>query len=710
MSLTIFDQADLIPIKFLHLPVTFAQLSIQTEASAWFIGLCLLAGAIYAALLYTKKTPWSKNTNRLLAFLRFALVSLLCFFLLGPMLNQVTFFEEKPIIILAVDNSESLPAVYDSTEFDAIKSNLDGIEGALQNADFELKVKSLNGYVDGTAELQFDQQATDIHRTLREIQQEYEQQNLAGVILASDGIHNFGQSPQFLNVSYPIYSWALGDTIPVKDLSIQALRYNKIVYQGNRFPLVVDVFNNGFVGESTTVSIVQGNTVLASQTIRFQGDEQINSLEFILDAEQVGIENYAIVLAPLDGESTAVNNRRNAYLEVVDSKQKILIAAKAPHPDIRAIRSVIEAKEGTETSLYLDGITEEVPEGPFDLVIMHQLPGITDLPGWLNTLLQNTSSWYISGSGYLNAINSTNPVAEVASYGQKDIVGPSLNPNFELFEVSENYLGRMFDFPPIVAPYGQYSYKQPVDILLYQRIGSVRTERPLLAIYNDDEIKSAIFFGDGLWKWKLQESASHETPNLFQEVIGKLIQYLSTTDDKRNFRVNTTSTEYFDNQSVTFETDVYNELFEKVYDYPIDLTLTDANGGTQEFNYVNSSSTKFSVSDLAPGIYRYSATTTIAGATETAAGTFSVKKLELEDVNVTANHQLLRSLSRNSAGQFFSESQSDDLIQSITNLNAQAVARSDEKLQLLLNNPWILLLLIALVSGEWFIRKYNGSY
>ncbi len=687
-----------------------AKVSIQTESSPWFIGLCLLAGVVYAWILYSKKTSWSKNVNTILSVLRGVMVAIVAFLLLGPMLNQVQFFDEKPVVVLAIDNSASLPATYDSTDFEALKTRLKNVQNELEAADVDVRIKGLQEYSADFQTVAFDQQATNLQSLLKGIESDYEQQNLVGVVLASDGIHNYGRSPQFMNLNVPVYTVGLGDTIPARDLSIKSINYNKVVYEGNRFPLNVEVFNNGFVGESAEVQVLKAGKVIKSQRLQLRGDEQINSAEFILDAEKVGVESFRVQIVPMDGESSAVNNSRNVFLEVVDSKQRILVAARAPHPDIKALTSVIDKNEGTETVLYIESVTDVAPEGPFDLIVLHQLPGFNELPSWLNTWIDNTNTLYITGTENLQPINERNEVVDYSSYGQTDNVSANVNPNFELFEIDTDLLNRMESYPPLTVPYGQFTFKNAVEILLYQKIGNIQTDRPLISIYNTDDRKSAVFSGSGFWKWRLQEFGLNDDQKLFDEIFGKLMQYLATKDDKRNFQVNTTTNQYFDNEPVEFISDVYNELFEKVYDYSIDLTITDAQGARQEFDYVNSASRNFQLSGLAPGIYSYSASSTVNGQRETAQGTFSVERLALEDINLTANHQLLRNIANNSGGQYLEEEAMEGLTDMIAALNAKPISRSDEKLQLILNNPWILILLLLLVSGEWFLRKYNGTY
>lgn len=638
------------------------------------------------------------------------MVALLCFLLLGPLLNQINFFEEKPIVVLAIDDSASIQDGYDSIQFEQVKRTLSQLESQLNNEDYELRIRGINQYYNDLDEVRFSSQSTDLHKVLQGIRQDFEQQNLIGTILISDGIDNYGSSPQFLTLNYPVFSLAVGDTVPVQDLSITKINYNKVVYEGNQFPLIVDIFNNGYVGEQVFVDVLKNGTVVKSQSVSLNSDQELNSFEFILDAEVIGIDSYQVQIRPMAGESSVNNNSRTAFIEVVDSKQKILIAASAPHPDIKALKSVIESKEGVEVSSYLDGITEETPEGPWDLVILHQLPQLTDLPGWLNATIENTNSWFITGVDDLNTINRINPVLTYNSFGQSDGVGLNVNPNFELFQIDEELKFRAANYPPAVAPYGSFELKNNADVYLYQKIGSAETNRPLLSIYNGDDRKSAVFSGSGFWKWRLQESGQYDDAKLFDELFGKLIQYLATKDDKRNFRVNTTNESYFDSESVEFITEVYNELYEKVYDYNIDLTITNSEGETEEYNYVNSPTENFKINGLDPGIYNFRATTSLAGKRELAEGSFSIEKLALEDINLTANHQLLKNISNNSGGSFNLLENYPSAISSIEALNPRPITRSNERLSPIIENPLWLIILVVLLSTEWFLRKYHGSY
>jgi len=687
--------------------VLFAKVSLKTELSLWFIPLCLILGLAYATVLYKKEHSWSTQINWLLASVRFLAVSLLAFLILGPLLDQISFQEEAPIVVLSIDNSESVGAVSDST---TLIRDIDAIRSALNSSGFETRIRNLDGYIEETSELRFGNVKTDLRATLNEISKDFEQQNLAASILISDGIHNYGVSPQFYTATAPIYTIGLGDTIPAQDLSIKRVTSNKVVYQGKRFPVVVDIFNNGYVEEILNVEILINGTVIATQSISPSGNQQINSVEFLLDAGEIGIRSYQIRLAPKPGESTTSNNIRSLFIEVIDSEQKILIAAAAPHPDIKALRAVIEAKEGTDVSLWIDNFSEDFPEGPFDLVILHELPGFNDLPQEIDHWIDDSNSLFITGTEDLYRINARNPVLSYINNDQTDQVLANYNNSFDLFQVDETALERLSDYPPLIVPYGSFDLKEYSTVLLYQRLGNARTNRPLLAVYNNEERKSAVFSGSGFWKWRLQENALYEEATLFNELFGKLIQFLATTENKTNFSVTPTQERFSTSEEVEFETEVYNELYEKVYDYNISLKTRNEDNVVEEYNYVNTVNGSYGISGIKPGVYTYEARTTLNNQEQISRGSFTVEELALEDIDLTANHQLLRNIAKNSGGDFFKQNERSQLLAAIDNLNTKPISRSSETLNPLINNLLWLFLLIGLLTLEWFTRKYYGHY
>ena len=398
-----------------------------------------------------------------------------------------------------------------------------------------------------------------------------------------------------------------------------------MVFQGKRFPISIDVFNNGFVNENIFVELYSGDTRVGQKIITPKGDQQINSVEFILDADVVGIKSYRISIAPKDGESTTANNVQRTFIEIIDSQQKILFAAKAPHPDIKALRTIIESKEGTEVSVWIEGFDKGLPEGPFDLVIYHQLPDFNDLPQEIDHWIDDSNSLFITGTSVLDHINRRNPALSYKNLGETDQVIGNLSAQFDLFEIDNDLMSRMDEYPPLTVPYGNFELKEGAQIMLYQKIGKAQTNRPLITVWNSGDQKSAVLSGAGIWKWRIQESAIYENAELFDELFGKLIQYLATTENKYNFEVEPVNESFIDSELIEFNTKVYNELYEQVYDYNISMKVQDEKNNTVEYNYVNSPTTNFSISNLEAGVYHFEASVQVNNKTEISQGSFPLK-------------------------------------------------------------------------------------
>lgn len=684
------------------------------EYSPLFITFCFLAGGAYAYLLYRKSGPWSKQINRLLFLLRFIGVGLITFLILGPLLKQFSNSIEKAAYVIVLDNSLSLTETIDSTGIQQLKSALSTLKLSLESAGYEVDVKGLEGSK-SLDSLRFDQKSTNISEILETIQDERTGTNLAGVILASDGIYNRGTSPAFRSYNYPLYTLGLGDTIPKADLNLQNVYYNKIAYQGNQFPVVAEIYNNGFSSGNTRLQIIQRGKVISEKAIKLDNQSLIQ-VDFTIDASEQGPQHYLINLIEVSGEFTLSNNTKHVYVDVIEGKEKILLVANAPHPDIKALRSVIQENENYELNMYIPGIGDansSLLNEKYDLVILYQLPSLSDRIS-LNKLLetQNSLLFILGNRSSIPKFNQVNQVVNIeARLQQKDLVTPVFNETFSKFTF-HNELHEIFrSLPPVEAPFGEYTLQAGTEVLLYQRFGSVVTEKPLVAVSNLNDRKIGVILGENFWKWRMQEYLLTENHESFDQLFSKLIQYLSSKEDKRKFKVYPVNREFTDNESVIFDTEVYNDIYEKIYNQKIDLNLQSESGEKYSFSYANSrTNSRFKVNDLTQGTYTYRAKTNLNGTIEESSGSFIISALQVESLNLTADHTLLRTLSQNSGGQFYKSDQVNALSGFLQQEKVPDVIHTTENFLPLLNIQWLLALLIILLSVEWFIRKYQGSY
>jgi len=650
-----------------------------------------------------------------LGIFRFIIVSGITFLLLGPLIRYIQNTVIEPSYVIAIDNSRSIPVTYTDATFNEIRNQLDDLVENLPDRQFDIKIKDLSGTdYDLINQIKYEAPFTDINNVLHNIENEYEGKNLAGVILVSDGIYNQGSSPIYSNFGFPIYTIGIGDTTEKEDIIIKSINHNKIVYQGNKFLLQAEIYNKGFSGRTVTVSIRNKGKIIDRKTLRFESDNGLQILEFEIDSEDSGMQRFEVFINPLESEFSTENNLLNAYVEVVEGKEKILLLARAPHPDIKALKSIIEKNDNYEIEMVVPGIGTK-KEQKYDLAILHQLP---DNRNTYNTDIQSliddgTPVLYILGSRTsLSRFNALNHTINIRPRGnRRDNVFVSLNTDFNLFNTSEAFKSITSEMPPVTVPFGEYNVKGESETILYQRIGKISTQKPLLILNKNQTNKEAILVGEGLWKWRLNEYLVTSNFNGIDNLFNKIIQYLSAKEDRRRFKVYPIHAENWNNEPVIFENEIYNDIYEKIFDQKIDLTLTDEEDNIYEYSYViSNANSQFRISGLEPGVYHYSAKTNLNGEIKNNTGMFSIKKLLIEISNLKANFNMLRELSRRTSGRFYSISNIQELTNEIPSANNPSLIYSSESYLAIINLKWIFFLILILISLEWGIRKYLGGY
>ncbi|MBV6646292.1 MAG: hypothetical protein KI790_12630 [Cyclobacteriaceae bacterium] len=668
----------------------------------WWIGLMAVIVAAMTTLLmyYGSKSPWSPRVNVALGLLRFLGITAILILMLNPLLKQVLNRTEKAKVVLALDNSESILATTDSTLVLSLTTSLEQVLNDLNTDGLETETYTLSGSLEESTPA-YNQQATNLSALLGKISDDHEGKNLGAVVLVSDGIYNRGLSPSFRNTTIPTFTVGLGDTIPPRDASILEVQTNQVVYQGNKFPVKVLMSMIGY--ENIDVRIRHAGKIITRSNVSSKSPEA----NFAIESSKVGLTRYTVDVPVQPGESSTENNSYDFYVDVIDGKEKILILADAPHPDISAIRSVLANNENYETFLQIPGLGK-TEETEFDVIVQFGAFGRRPAPSFPG----NPAFLYVARPAFdPSQMQDVTGVLINQNARQTDNITPAFNPSFSSFQLDADNIFAFNTYPSLQVPFGEYSISGPVEVLLFQQVGSIVTKRPLLSFFNDGNIKNALLVSGGIWKWRLQEAALTNESQNFDDLILKTIQYLSIKADKRKFRFEPLNAVFYQGDDVKFSVEIYDNVYERVYGNSIKLQVTNEAGKSQSFDFVNNpGSGQLSIGKLDEGIYQYKATTVLGTTTSSVSGEFLVKKVQLENMNLTANHILLKEVAANSGAMFFLPDEVTQLKEAIDNLHLTGVIRSSELYFPLINSILILIIVVVLFSVEWFIRKYLGSY
>ncbi|MBL7895160.1 MAG: hypothetical protein JNK50_07710 [Bacteroidia bacterium] len=684
-------------------------MNLISEHAWYFLLLCPLAGLLYAWLLYNrekKRDTFTKPVLYFLTALRFVSVLIITLLLLNLFLKRTINETEKPLILFAHDNSASIIATADSQFIKKDFTNL--LEKVKSEVGEKYAVKSLlfGNKVTTGEQPDYNDKETDLSQLLSEIDNNYANQNIGALIITSDGIINRGSGNFDLanRFKFPVYTVALGDTTLTKDLTIKKINHNQVVYLGNKFP--VEVITQAFKlnSKASTVSIFKDGAKKAELPLKINSDNFIQTLSFVLEAEKPGVQKYKVVVNSLPEENNKSNNSMDFVVDVIDTREKILLLSSAPHPDIAAIKESLESTQTyeVETSSAFDF---NKPLKPYSLVILHNIS--TNNRSLMNELNTNNQPYLIIQA----AINENLPGLKInSSYNKQNETEALLNKNFTLFNLSDELKNFIKDFPAVNTPFGNYITSPGANSLLFQKIGVVETENPLILFNDNSGRKTGIMAFDGLWRWKLRDFAEHKNHNLFNELISKTVQYLAVKADKSFFRLITKKI-ISENENIEFNAEVYNQSYQLVTEPEVNVIITDSAGKQFTYTMSKTSNAYYLNSGLFPtGEYKYKATVKVNNQVFSQSGSITVKAIVAEKTITVANHQLLHQLATSTGGKLFHKNETEKLKQELLNNETiKPITYSQKQLSDLIDLKWIFFLIIGLLTLEWFLRKRSGT-
>lgn len=643
---------------------------------------------------------------------RFVLVTILAFLLLSPFIKTIFNKIEKPIIIIVQDNSSSILLNKDSSFYKtSYQTNLDELVDNLSQ-NFEVKKYTFGENLNENKSIDFSEKITNLSNVFSEIESKFYNQNIGAVILASDGIYNQGTNPLYLSnlPPYAVYTITLGDTSVQRDLILKEVNHNKITFLKNQFPLEIFAIVNKSKGLKTQLKITHDNSIIFSKDYTVSSSSFSITETILLEAKNIGTQHYKIEFTTIENEVSTTNNRKDIYIDVLDGRQNILILANSPHPDIKALKNSIESNENYKvTTKFIADFDGNL--SPYSLVIVHQIPQNNNIIKQINA--STISAWYIIGNqSSEQEFNGLNLVVSIAnSKNNFNDILPKVNPQFPLFTISENTLKLIQNFPPLSGFFGNYQLKTNGYTLLNQKIGNVETDNPLLIFNEQTNKKNAILFGEGIWRWRMQEFLMNKTNDATNELINKTVQFLAVKDDKSKFRV-LLNKSFFENEELLINAELYNDSYELINEPEVKITLVNAED--KKFNYVFNKTSKAYVLDagiLAPGIYNYIANTKLGEKIYTQKGQFQILPLMLEANNSTADFQLMQNLAKKFGGTMFYPSTMNKISSTISqNSTISSIIYEEHDLKDWIQIKWIFFVLILLLALEWFLRKRNGAY
>lgn len=694
-------------------------MNFSSDISVFWMIPWLLISLGLAVWFYKGTSSWvneiSVKWRRILIGLRTITFFILGLLFIGLIFQAFNYRVEKPVLVIGVDTSASMLNYKDSTTVQSKVEALIKVSKERLSEKFDIVTYQFSSELSSLDTLEFKQSQTDLSKGFEQLYAEFYNRNLGGVLFVSDGNFNQGSNPIYAarNLSgVPIYSLGVGDTIYKRDHFIKNVAVNDVAFLNNEFPLLVTVEGTKMGKISTKVSIELNGQTIASQVISYKdGVNDYEQLSFSIPAKTVGYQQYTVKIDHEKNEFNYENNRRSFYIEVIDSRSKILMLANAPHPDLAAMKSVWDTDKNLEVEFQFISEWDKNLKN-VDLIVWHESGRSIPADKKEAILANGISKLFIVGPNSERAFtNSLGIGLNIPNSSQSDDIQGKLNTGFQQFEISPELEKAFNYFPPLKAKFGPMSTSKGAEILSYQRVGTIVKKDPQIYFGKASSYKYGVIYGDGIWRWKLAEYVKTESTTNFSELISKMGQYLLVKQNSSPLRV-TLPKKFLKEENVLVNATFLNESLEPITTPVIQFELVNEQSKVSKLQFGSAGTTyKLDLGELAPGKYSWTASTKFAGKSHTKSGVFIVDNQNREQLETRANHTLMNQLSKNSGGKFYPindyQKSIDELLQrdDLTSVSYQESAFKD-----LIEYVWMLILLILLLSTEWFLRRWLGSY
>ena len=452
-------------------------------------------------------------------------------------------------------------------------------------------------------------------------------------------------------------------------------------------------------------SITKNGKTIFTKKVQFSSVNNSKTITTNLTSTKEGLHYYSASIRKIKGEKNTKNNTKNFSVEVLDEQTKILVLASVLHPDLGALKKSIESNKQRSVDVFLiDNFNKQITD--YQLIVLFQ-PNKKFNKILISANEKKSNYFLITGANTdWNFINKQQLGITKNSINQIENYGGFLNNSFLNFLQKDIGFNQ---FSPLIDLYGEVIILKEYQTLLFQNINGLETKQPLLATFEENNQKSGVLLGEGIWKWRAASFLNSNSFQEFDQFIGNLIQYLASNKRRSRLEINAenlypanstikisalyTDKNYQFDGRASLEITITNEKTKKVTKIPFSLFN---NWYQAEIENLVSGNYTYKVSVIDQNIYKY--------------GKFKIADFQIEEQFTNANYKKLLKLANKSGGKLYFKNEIAELKKVL--LEDKAFFTTQKlivKEQNLIDWKWILLIIAFLLSVEWFVRKYFGK-
>jgi hypothetical protein len=245
------------------------------------------------------------------------------------------------------------------------------------------------GSIDWSKELQPKGTQTRLGQALADQLRLYRDAPLAGVIVVSDGAQNAGIEPgaaidaaQQLKV--PIFTVGVGSAAKQRNVAIRDLVVPTRAFPSDTLNVTGYLQANGYPNQSVEVELTRrrtqdptgGGTPVDSERVMLGGDGEMVPVSFDIEPGEPGTFVFQLRVQAPPNDGNPRDNAREAEIEIIDRKTRVLLFASGPMRDYQFLRNQLHRDESMIVDVCLQtgqaGISQDANK------ILDRFPGTAE--------------------------------------------------------------------------------------------------------------------------------------------------------------------------------------------------------------------------------------------------------------------------------------------------------------------------------------------
>ena len=694
--------------------------------------------AIGLTLFYYRRTnpPLEISRRLLLGFLRGVAFTALFFVFAEPLLVISKSETMRAVVALLIDNSSSMANNRNSAgQFEGMADYLAAVESRLDNNTEVVRYLladtiTVAGEIDGAAH------ATAIGDCLHYLAVELEEENLAGAVLFSDGVSNYGTNPATAAkaLGAPVYTIGFGSPEPLPDISIVDVIYNPVGFADKDFEVAVVIESRGFEKSKLPLRIKHRGRILKQQSVGLVGEGRRQSAKLAFTPPAEGVYTFEISLPAQEKEQSAKNNSRQIQVKFRKSRIRILLAAACLNWDFKFIKQALVTKSDFDVDTYVLSNRRIAGTIPFpeniDALSEYDAVVLCDfLRTWLTSHKQLLDAFFartgkgvflIAGKNFASQ-QPTDYLAPLFPYQISDVrpvvqretpltltEQGRIHPILQLSDDPAENERLLSSLPPFAGYLKTATVSAGSAILATAATpGLDGGEVPILGVHRYRTGKIALLTAFPFWKLDFLARGFDETDSSYTQIMENMILWLVARDDLERINLAPPQPIFVAGETIELTATILDESYLPVSDAEIEARLVCADRPQDTlivgFQAGRPGRYTASVNYLPTGDYQVEGLVkrngVVLGRPRTS---LVVEPYSLEDLSPVSDFDVLKRISQVSGGLFYAADDTASL-PPFPNYPPKSVSRRIELA--LFDSPIMLMLFIAAVCSEWYLRR-----